>query len=81
MVKRVDDAKCDTNDAKQSDSVLRLVHSDVGGKMSSQSLNDSEYFLTFIYDTWMYILKHILIYIAVYIRSISLNSSGVESTS
>ena len=47
--------------AKRSDSVLGLVHSDVCGKMSTQSLSGSEYFLTFIDDktryTWVYILK------------------------
>ena len=46
---------------KRSDSVLGLVHSDVCGKMSTQSLSGSEYFLTFINDktryTWVYILK------------------------
>ena len=52
-------AKFDTSGAKRSDSVL--VHSDVCGKMSTQSLSGSEYFLTFIDDktryTWVYILK------------------------
>ena len=54
-------AKFDTSGAKHSDSVLGLVHSDVCGKMSTQSLSGSEYFLTFIDDkmryTWVYILK------------------------
>ena len=54
-------AKFDTSGAKRSDSVLGLVHSDVCGKMSTQSLSGREYFLTFIDDktryTWVYILK------------------------
>ena len=54
-------AKFDTSGAKRSDSVLGLVHSDVCGKMSTQSLSGSEYFLTFIDDKtrymWVYILK------------------------
>ena len=41
-------AKFDTSGAKRSDSVLVLVHSDVCGKMSTQSLSGSEYFLTFL---------------------------------
>lgn len=53
--------KFETSSAKRSDSVLGLVHSDVCGKMSTQSLSGSEYFLTFIDDktryTWVYILK------------------------
>ena len=54
-------AKFDTSGAKRSDSVFGLMHSDVCGKMSNQSLSGSEYFLTFIDDktryTWVYILK------------------------
>ena len=41
---------------------LGLVHSDVCGKMSSESLGGAEYFLTFIDDktryVWVYPLKH-----------------------
>ena len=41
--------------------MLGLVYSDVCGKMSTQSLSGSEYYLTFIDDkthyTWVYILK------------------------
>ena len=55
-------AKFDTGGAKRSDSVLGLVHNDVCGKMSTQSLSGCEYFLTFIDDktryTLVYILKH-----------------------
>ncbi len=40
---------------------LQLIHSDVCGKMSSRSLGDAEYFVTFIDDythyTWIYPLK------------------------
>ena len=40
---------------------LGLVHTDVCGKMSTQSLGGAEYFLTFIDDktryTWTYVLK------------------------
>ena len=40
---------------------LGLVHSDVCGKMNTQSLGGSEYFLTFIDDhthyVWIYVLK------------------------
>ena len=46
---------------KRSNEVLGLVHSDVCGKMSSQSLSGAEYFLTFIDDktryVWIYVLK------------------------
>jgi hypothetical protein len=49
-------------DAKRSDTVLGLVHSDVCGKMSTQSLGGCQYFLTLIDDmtryTWVYVLKH-----------------------
>lgn len=49
-------------DAKRSDTVLGLVHSDVCGKMSTRSLGGCEYFLTFIDDktryTWVYVLTH-----------------------
>ena len=42
--------------------VLGLVHSDVCGKIGTQSLSGAEYFLTFIDDktrnTWIYVLKH-----------------------
>ena len=47
-------AMFDTSSAKRSDSVLRLVHSDVCGKMSTQLLSGSEYFLTFIDDKMRY---------------------------
>jgi hypothetical protein len=54
--------KFPTSGGKRSNFVLGLVHSDVCGKMSTQSLGGGEYFLTFIDDktrhTWMYILKH-----------------------
>ena len=47
---------------KRSDEILGLVHSDVCGKMSSQSLSGAKYFLTFIDDktryVWIYVLKH-----------------------
>lgn len=50
-----------TSSSKRSEELLGLVHSDVCGKMSAQSLSGVEYFLTFIDDTshyvWMYILK------------------------
>ena len=41
---------------------LELVHSDVCGKISSPSLGQAEYFVTFIDDkthyTWVYVMKH-----------------------
>ena len=41
--------------------ILGLVHSDVCGKMSAQSLGGAEYFLTFIDDKtrymWVYVLR------------------------
>ena len=41
---------------------LELVHSDVCGKISSPSLSQAEYFVTFIDDkthyTWVYVMKH-----------------------
>ena len=47
---------------KRANTVLNLVHSDVCGKMSTQSLGGAEYFLTFIDDrspyTCVYVLKH-----------------------
>lgn len=53
--------KFPTSGATRSDSVLGLVHSDVCGKMSTQSLSGSEYFLTLIDDktryTWVYVLR------------------------
>ena len=46
---------------KRSVEPLGLVHSDVCGKISTESLNGAEYFLTFIDDTtryvWVYVLK------------------------
>ena len=51
-------AKC----SERSSQPLGLVHSDVCGKMSTQSLSGAEYFLTFIDDktryVWVYVLKH-----------------------
>ena len=45
----------------RSDALLGLVHSDVCGKMDTESLSGAQYFLTFIDDksryTWVYILK------------------------
>ena len=52
--------KLPTNGGKRSDTILGLVHSDVCGKMSTQSLGGPNYFLTFIDKsryTWMYVLK------------------------
>ena len=50
-----------TSGGKRSKEPLGLVHSDVCGKMSTQSLSGGEYFLTFIDDysryTWVYVLK------------------------
>ena len=51
-----------TTGRKRADTVLSLVHSDVCGKMSSQSLGGALCFLTFVDDkshyTWFYVLKH-----------------------
>ena len=48
-------------EGKRSSEVLGLVHSDVCGKTSTDSLSGARYFLTFIDDrsryTWVYILK------------------------
>lgn len=53
--------KFPTNKERYSKGVLELVHSDVCGKMNTKSLNNGEYFLTFIDDysryVWVYILK------------------------
>ena len=53
--------KFPTSGGKRSNLLLGLVHSDVCGKMSTQSLGGCEYFLTLIDDktryTWVYILK------------------------
>ena len=50
------------NCSERSSQPLGLVHSDVCGKMSTQSLSGAEYFLTFIDDktryVWVYVLKH-----------------------
>lgn len=50
-----------TSGGKRSEEPLGLVHSDLCGKMSSESLSGAEYFLTFIDDrtryVWVYILK------------------------
>lgn len=47
---------------RRADEPLGLVHTDVCGKMGTQSLSGGEYFLTFIDDktryVWVYILKH-----------------------
>ena len=41
--------------------ILEIVHSDVGGPMSSKSLSGYVYYVSFIYDfsckTWIYFLK------------------------
>ena len=51
-----------TNCSERSSQPLGLVHSDVCGKMCTQSLSGAEYFLTFIDDNtryvWVYVLKH-----------------------
>ena len=48
-------------EVKHSDAALGLVHSDVCGPMSTQSLSGAQYFLTFTDDktryTWVYVLK------------------------
>lgn len=50
-----------TSRGKRANQLLGLVHSDVCGKMSSESLSGGEYFLTFIDDktryVWVYVLK------------------------
>ena len=50
------------NCSERSSQPLGLVHSDVCGKMSTQSLSGAEYVLTFIDDktrfVWVYVLKH-----------------------
>lgn len=50
-----------TSGATRSEEVLGLVHSDVCGKVDTQSLSGAEYFLTFIDDksryTWVYVIK------------------------
>ena len=50
-----------TSGGKRSEEPLGLVHSDLCGKMSAESLSGAEYFLTFIDDrtryVWVYILK------------------------
>ena len=50
-----------TSGAQRSKEVLDLVHSDVCGKMDTQSLGGAEYYVTFIDDknhyTWVYVLK------------------------
>ena len=46
----------------QLENPLELIHSDVCGKIGTQSLGGGEYFVTFIDDhtrhVWVYILKH-----------------------
>ena len=48
--------------AKQASHPLDLIHSDVCGKIGTQSLGGGEYFVTFVDDctryVWVYILKH-----------------------
>lgn len=50
-----------TSGGRRSEELLGLVHSDVCGKMSAQSLGGAEYFLTFIDDKtrymWVYVLR------------------------
>ena len=47
---------------KRADHPLELIHSDVCGKIGTQSLGGGEYFVTFVDDhtrhVWVYILKH-----------------------
>ena len=47
---------------KRADHPLELIHSDVCGKIGTQSLGGGEYFVTFVDDhsrhVWIYILKH-----------------------
>jgi len=47
---------------KRANQPLELVHSDVCGKIGTQSLSGGEYFVTFVDDhtrhVWVYILKH-----------------------
>ena len=48
--------------AKRTDYPLELIHSDVCGKIGTQSLGGGEYFITFVDDhtrhVWVYTLKH-----------------------
>ena len=48
--------------AKRAEHPLKLIHSDVCGKIGTQSLGGGEYFVTFVDDhtrhVWVYILKH-----------------------
>ena len=50
-----------TSSERRADKVLGLVHSDVCGKMGTESLSGGQYFVTFIDDksryVWIYILK------------------------
>ncbi len=50
-----------TGGGRLSEEALGLIHSDMCGKMSAQSLSGGEYFVTFIDDktryVWMYVLK------------------------
>ena len=47
---------------KRANHPLELIHSDVCGKIGTQSLGAGEYFITFVDDhtryVWVYILKH-----------------------
>ena len=47
---------------KRASHPLELVHSDICGKIGTQSLSGGEYFVTFVDDrtrhVWIYILKH-----------------------
>ena len=47
---------------KRANHPLELIHSDVCGKIGTQSLGGGEYFVTFVDDhtrhVWVYILKH-----------------------
>ena len=51
-----------TSSGTRSKELLGLVHSDVCGKISTESIGGAEYFLTFIDDktryVWVYTLKH-----------------------
>ena len=54
-------SKFPSSDSKRCQEVLGLIHSDVCGKINTQSLSGAQYFLTFVDDksryTWVYVLK------------------------
>ena len=53
--------KFPTGGGNRSDTLIGLVHSDVCGKMDTESLSGAQYFIIYIEDksrcTWVYILK------------------------